>query len=337
MSELKIGLIGIGHLGKIHARLLKGLEQVNLTGFFDIDREKSLVYTAETGITFFPGLDELIDSCQALVIATPTASHFEITRQALACGKHVFVEKPLTAELTEAEQLIALAAEQQLVLQVGHVERYNPAFLAVSGLHLDPVFIEAHRLASFKPRGTDVAVILDLMIHDLDLILHMVRSPWRSVEASGVNVVSKHADIANARIEFENGAVANITASRISAHKMRKMRLFQKGAYISMDFDSGESEIFFIPEDQPGFPMHAAPAISLGEIDLAEQPRHIRYSRLGNPGVNPIGLELACFRDVIFGRHQDYVSGRDGLLALRLAFEIMDKINQHQKRMEAAR
>jgi len=336
VTEIKIGLIGAGHLGQIHARLLKGLEQVSLSGFYDIDPDKSRKFSSESGLTGFPGEAELLTSCQAVLIATPTASHFDIARRALSAGKHVFVEKPLTATPAEAEELIALAEKERLILQVGHVERYNPAFLALSALTLNPVFIEAHRLASFKPRGTDVAVILDLMIHDLDLILHLVGSPWRSVEASGVNVVSRYADIANARIEFENGAVANITASRISARKMRKMRLFQKGAYISMDFDSGESEVFFIPEDQPGFSLNASPAISLGPIETADQPRHIRYSRLTSPGVNPISLELACFRDVILGRHENYVSGRDGLQALRLAFEILDKINTHQTRMESA-
>jgi predicted dehydrogenase len=267
-------------------------------------------------------------------IVTPTVSHFEIAQAALNKDKHVFLEKPITRTEEEARNLIELANTKGKKIQVGHIERFNPAVLALSDVEIEPVFIEAHRLASFNPRGTDVAVILDLMIHDLDLILHMVKSKPRKIAASGVGVISSTIDIANARIEFENGCVANITTSRISAKKMRKMRLFQKNAYISMDFSDGFSEIFYIPEDGKSYFHDGTLAFSLGQIEEGERKREIKYNRLERNDINPLLQELTSFVDAMQNDVQPAVSAQDGLAALQLANRVLKEIDAHQRRVE---
>jgi predicted dehydrogenase len=233
---LRIGVIGTGHLGKFHLNNWKEIEGCELVGFYDPDDDTAMAVSEKYQLPRFLDADELINACDVIDVVAPTNFHFEWCARAIKKGRHVFVEKPLANTMDEARQLVELAGESGIKLQVGHVERFNPAFLAVKDMTLNPMFIEVHRLAQFNPRGTEVSVILDLMIHDIDIILSIVKSDVKSISASGVAVLTETPDIANVRIEFHNGCVANLTSSRISMKKMRKMRLFQKDAYIGIDF-----------------------------------------------------------------------------------------------------
>ena len=334
MNQLKVAVIGVGHLGKLHAKLYKQVENAHLTGVYDTDIEKAEQISLELDCKAYEDISELFSEANAVNIVTPTSSHYEIAKMALLKKKHVFIEKPVTKTSEQASDLIRLAKEQNCKIQVGHIERFNAAMLALEDVTVNPVFVEAHRLASFNPRGTDVAVILDLMIHDLDLILHLVKSKPAKVDASGVGVVSSNIDIANARIEFENGCVANVTASRISAKKMRKMRIFQKNAYISLDFSDGFSEIFYLPEpDQTAF-KDSSFAFSLGQIDAGEQKREIKYTKLERKNVNPLLNELQSFCNAVISNTDVPVSAEDGLQALELANAVLDQIAKHQLRVK---
>ena len=333
MKKLKVGVIGTGHLGKLHAKLYKQVEHAELIGIFDQDKDKVRQLANELECQAFEGIEKLIDNVDALNIVTPTTTHHEIALMALKKKKHIFIEKPITKTEEEAQDLIRLAKEQNCFVQVGHIERFNAAMLALEDVSVKPVFVEAHRLASFNPRGTDVAVILDLMIHDLDLILHLVKSKPLKVDASGVGVVSSNIDIANARIEFENGCVANVTASRISAKKMRKMRIFQQNAYISLDFTDGFSEIFYLPEpDQASF-KDSTLAFSLGQIEAGDRKRDINYTKLERRDVNPLLNELRAFVDSVQNNKPVVVSAEDGLEALKLANTVLKKIALHQEKL----
>lgn len=273
MDKIKVGILGVGHLGRLHTSLYKDIKSVEIKGIYDTNGDKAQKVGEELNVSVFNEVDELLDQVDAVNIVTPTSDHFSSANKALEKNCHLFIEKPITDNIEHAERLIQSASEKNKILQIGHIERFNPAMLSLEDVKLNPIFIESHRLASFNPRGADVAVILDLMIHDLDLILSFVKSKPMKIDASGVGVISKHIDIANARIQFENGCVANITASRISAKKMRKMRIFQQDAYISLDFSDGFSEIYYIPaEDQPIF-NDGTLAFSLGEINTGEQKR----------------------------------------------------------------
>ena len=255
---LKVGVLGAGHLGKIHLRLLNESDKYELIGFYDPDAINGKNVSDEFGYTYFDNINALIEAVDVVDIVTPTLSHYECAKKSLEAGKHVFIEKPVTKTLEEANELMHLAEKYQLKGQVGHVERFNPAFSAVKSQINDPMFIETHRLAEFNPRGTDVPVVLDLMIHDIDAILSVVGSEVKEINASGVSVISKSPDIANARIEFENGCVANLTASRISLKNMRKSRFFQKDAYISVDFLEKKVEVVKMkdaPESPGAFDM----------------------------------------------------------------------------------
>ena len=262
---------------------------------------------------------------------TPTSAHHKIARQALENNCHLFIEKPIMATKEEAEQIIQIAREKNKILQVGHIERFNPAILAIADVVLKPLFIESHRLASFNPRGTDVAVILDLMIHDLDLILSLVKSKPVQIDASGVGVISDTIDIANARIQFESGCVANITASRISAKKMRKMRVFQQDKYISIDFIEGFSEIYYIDNDDTMTFQNGTLAFSLGQIEAGNKSKNIKYNKLQRSDVNPLKYELNAFVDSIQANIPPLVSGEEGLAALNLANQVLIKIEEHSK------
>lgn len=333
MNNVNVGVIGVGHLGKLHAKLYDQVNNATLVGIFDTDTEKCRIIAEEFGCKQYDSVESLIVDVDALNIVTPTTSHHQIAVQALEKKKHIFIEKPITATEEQACDLIELAREQNCLIQVGHIERFNPAMLALEDVEVNPVFIEAHRLASFNPRGTDVAVILDLMIHDLDLILNLVKSKPVKVDASGVGVVSNNVDIANARIEFENGCVANVTASRISAKKMRKMRIFQKNAYISLDFTDGFSEIFYIPEPNQTAFQDSTLAFSLGQIDAGDQKRDIKYTKLERKNVNPLQNELQSFIDAIYKKTPVAVSAEDGLEALRLANTVLKQITLHQQKL----
>jgi predicted dehydrogenase len=329
MNKIKIGVIGVGHLGKLHASLLKEIDLAEVVGVYDLDQNKAESIARELNLPFFSDRDQLLEQADAVSIVTPTSAHYETAMQALQKDCHLFIEKPICATEAEAEQLLVKVREKNKILQVGHIERFNPAVLALSDVEINPLFIESHRLAPFNLRGTDVAVILDLMIHDLDLILSLVRSKPVSIAASGVSVISETIDIANARIQFENGCVANVTASRISAKKMRKMRIFQSSGYISLDFVDGFSEIYFIPsKGQKNF-NDGTLAFNLGQIGSGPDAKEIKYNRLQRSGVNPLKYELTRFAESVVSGTVPVVSGEEGLAALRLANQVLEKIDEH--------
>ena len=330
MEKIRIGVAGTGHLGNFHTKMFAQIPTVELVGVYDVDKAKAERIAAEHGTKAFGDYEQLIAEVQAVSIATTTVTHFDVARRALEKGVHAFIEKPITETIDQAKILVELADARKLALQVGHIERFNPAILALEQYKLRPLFIESHRLAQFNPRGSDVAVVLDLMIHDIDLILSLVRSPVTRIDANGVAVVSGSEDIANARLQFENGCVANVTASRISQNKMRKMRLFQNDAYISIDFSQGLSEVFrIVDEDDP----HAKPTMMLGKIDQGERKRVIVYEQPEVKEVNSLKYELELFIKSIVNGTQPPVSGRDGLQALEVAQEIMRTISQNMARL----
>lgn len=317
---LKVGVLGAGHLGKIHLRLLNQSEKYELIGFHDANSKNAKDVVAEFGYTYFSDIDDLIDAVDVVDIVTPTLSHFECAKKAIKKGKHIFIEKPITNTVEEAETLRSLVAEHEVKGQVGHVERFNPAFKGVKDLIDNPMFIETHRLAEFNPRGTDVPVVLDLMIHDIDIILSVVDSPVKHVSASGVSVVSDTPDIANARIEFKNGCVANLTASRISLKNMRKTRFFQKDAYISVDFLEKKCEVVKM-KDAPEEP---------GDFDMILQNAEGLKKQIyfDNPVIannNAILDELETFADAINNNTKPIVTLHDGTEALRIATMIINQ------------
>ncbi len=323
-SMIKIGVLGVGHLGKIHVKCIRMIEEYELVGFYDSDEVKSKEVAEEFGIINFESVSSLIDAVDVVDIVTPTLSHFEIASEAIKKSKHVFIEKPIVTAPQEALDLIELASEADVKVQVGHVERFNPAFTAVKSSINKPMFIESHRLAEFNPRGTDVPVVLDLMIHDIDIILSVVKSNIKKVHASGVNVVSNTPDIANARLEFDNGAVANLTASRISLKNMRKTRFFQRDAYITVDFLKKEAEVVQMEEidEIPDDPF--AMIIDLGENN---KKRRIYFNKPEVKEINAIKEELDSFKQSILNNTTPLVNIDDGYEALNLAQMIMDKIN----------
>jgi len=316
---LKVGVLGAGHLGKIHLKLLQQSEKYDLVGFFDPDIANGQRVAEEFNYHYFENLDDLIDAVDVVDIVTPTLSHYNCAIKAITKGKHIFIEKPITNSVEEAEQIRLLVSENNLRGQVGHVERFNPAFKAIKSEIKSPMFIETHRLAEFNPRGTDVPVVLDLMIHDIDIILSVVNSPVRNINASGVSVISETPDIANARIEFENGCVANLTASRISLKNMRKSRFFQKDAYIRVDFLEKKVEVVKM-KDAPKYP---------GDFDMILQnaegiKKQIYFE---NPEIAPnnaILEELETFAEAITTDTKPIVTLRDGTNALKVAYQIID-------------
>ena len=329
MNKVRVGILGVGHLGRLHASLYREVDAAELVGVYDIDTEKAQSVGKELKIPVYEDRNELLADIDAVNIVTPTTTHFECAQAALDHDCHVFIEKPIMSDEKQAEDIIEKAAAKNKKLQVGHIERFNPAVLALSDVELKPVFIESHRLASFNPRGTDVAVILDLMIHDLDLILSLVKSDPVQIEASGVGVISNTIDIANARIQFASGCVANVTASRISNKKMRKMRIFQPSAYISLDFVEGFSEIYYLSEDDKKSYQDGTLAFSLGKIDTGGAKKSIKYNKLQRSGVNPLKQELISFMESITAGITPVVGGTEGLAAVRLANQVMQKIEEH--------
>ena len=316
---LKAGVLGAGHLGKIHLKLLNQSNKYELVGFYDPIKENAEKVSAEFGYKSFNTIQELIDAVDVIDIVTPTLSHFDCAKEAIEKGKHIFIEKPITKTVEEAEMLIELAKKHNVKGQVGHVERFNPAFTAVKDSIQNPMFIETHRLAEFNPRGTDVPVVLDLMIHDIDIILSVVKSKVLSVHASGVSVISETPDIANARIKFENGCVANLTASRISLKNMRKSRFFQKDAYIAVDFFEKATEVVKMKDaaDNPGdFDMILQNAEGIKKQIYFENPTV--------QGNNAILDELETFADAINNNTTPIVTLEQGTEALRVAHMIIN-------------
>ncbi|WP_437395888.1 Gfo/Idh/MocA family protein [Flagellimonas lutimaris] len=316
---LKVGVLGAGHLGKIHLRLLNQSDKYELVGFYDPDEINAKKVAAEFGYSYFENINNLIDAVDVVDIVTPTLSHFDCAKKAIEKGRHIFIEKPITNTLEEAEELLQLSKKNGVKGQVGHVERFNPAFLAVKDKIENPMFIETHRLAEFNPRGTDVPVVLDLMIHDIDAILSVVPSEVEKINASGVSVISKSPDIANARIEFKNGCVANLTSSRISLKNMRKSRFFQRDAYISVDFLEKKVEVVKM-KDAPEKP---------GDFDMILQNAEGEKKQIyfENPEIdvnNAILDELETFADAINNNTTPIVSLEQGTNALRVALQIIE-------------
>lgn len=316
---LKVGVIGAGHLGKFHLNNWAVIEGVELMGFVDTDESNAKAVSEKYNLRRFGSAEELIDLCDAIDIVAPTTHHYALCEAVIKKGKHVFVEKPLANTMDEARELVKLAKEANIKFQVGHVERFNPAFLVLKEQVLQPMFIEVHRLAQFNPRGTDVSVILDLMIHDIDIILSLVKSNVNYISANGVAVMSDTPDIANVRIEFDNGCVANLTSSRISMKKMRKMRLFQKDAYIGIDFLEKKTEIIRL--NTPG-----EKNVFTFDIETNTGKKTIAIANPDIKEVNAIKMELEEFRDSIVNNTEPPVSVVDGFRAMDVAHQILEKI-----------
>ena len=320
---LKIAVFGAGHLGKFHLNNWLEIEGVTLVGFYDPDDKNAAAVEEKYKLKRFSDIETLLDAADAVDIIAPTIYHFDLCEKALRKGKHVFVEKPLANTMDEARILVKLAKESNLKFQVGHVERFNPAFLSLKDYKLQPMFIEVHRLAQFNPRGTDVSVILDLMIHDIDIILSLVKSEVSYISANGVAVMSDTPDIANVRIEFSNGCVANLTSSRISMKKMRKMRLFQKDAYIGIDFLDKKTEVIRLNAagDKNAFTF---------DIDTNNGKKTIAIANPIVEDVNAIKMELEAFKNAILNNTQTPVTVQDGFAAMEVAHQILEKISHKQ-------
>jgi predicted dehydrogenase len=316
---LKVGVFGTGHLGKFHLNNWKMIPDAEIVGFYDPNDETAKEVTTKYGIRRFSDANLLMDACDAADIIAPTPAHFSLCEMALKKGKHVFVEKPLANNMDEARILLKLVKESNVKMQVGHVERFNPAFLALEGVLLQPMFIEVHRLAEFNPRGTEVSVILDLMIHDIDIILHIVQSEVKNISASGVAVMTDTPDIANVRIEFNNGCVANLTSSRISLKKMRKLRIFQKDAYIGVDFLNKKTEIISLDKNDgtDGFSF---------DIETKNGTKSILVRNPETPEINSIRMELEKFTEAVIYNKPTAVSEMDGYRAMDIAHQILQKI-----------
>ena len=320
---LKIGVLGAGHLGKIHLKCIKEIGAYDLIGFYDPNKENASIVEKEFDVKYFSDPDELIANVDVVDIVTPTISHFDCASKALKMTKHVFIEKPVVTTPQEAKELIKLTNEANVKVQVGHVERFNPAFIEARKHISQPMFIETHRLAQFNNRGTDVPVILDLMIHDIDIVLSVVNSSIKKISASGVSVVSDTPDIANARIEFDNGCVANLTASRISMKNMRKSRFFQRNAYISVDFYEKEVEVISL-KDVEGDVDPLAMVMDLGE---GKTSKIISFKKPEIKQTNAIKSELESFNLAIVNNTTPLVTINDGYYALDVAYKMLDKLN----------
>ena len=326
---LKIGVLGAGHLGKIHLKCISlAKDQLELVGFYDADTSNATAVAKEFQIKKFESAEALMEAVDIVDIVTPTLTHFQLASLAIKKNKHVFIEKPLTHTVEEGRALIALAKKHEVKVQVGHVERFNPALLAIDGLEVNPMFVEGHRLALFNPRGTDVSVVLDLMIHDLDIVLSLIKSPVREVRANGVSVVSNTPDIANTRIEFENGAVANLTASRISLKNMRKLRFFQQDAYISLDFLDKKAQIVRMHDQVDTTNTESNNFL---ELETPSGKKQIEISMPPIEPVNAIKMELESFAKAIQNNQSPKVPIEDGLRALEVAELIKIKISNQNE------
>ena len=319
-NRIKVALIGLGHLGKIHLKCMKESELIDLVGVWDIDKELQQKISDDEKIEYFSKVDHLLEHVHAVIIVSPTSTHAAWAQKCLEFNRHFFVEKPVTATVEEANLLYHQALNRNLKIQVGHVERFNPAYTVVKDHIGEPMFIEGHRLAEFKPRGTDVSVVMDLMIHDIDLVLNMVKHPIKEIRASGVAIMSPTPDICNARLEFENGATANLTASRISMKQMRKLRVFQSGQYISMDLLKKETQIVKISEDPPANHPFSWP------LDTLNGKKYIQVDMPEPPLNNAILDELNCFASSVLHDTIPPVTLDHGVNALKVAQQIQDQM-----------
>jgi predicted dehydrogenase len=327
MEKIKVGIIGCGHLGKMHLKNIKELEKerkdLELTGIYDIDTEKSKQISIENKTKYFFTLDAMLGEINAAIIVSPTSTHFDIALKTIYKNVHTFIEKPVTDSLENAYLLRADRDSHNVIVQVGHIERFNPALLSVEKYNIKPLFVESHRLAQYNPRGTDVSVIQDLMIHDIDIILSLVKSGVKQIDANGVAIMTDKFDIANARLQFDNGCVANITASRISQKKMRKMRIFQSDAYISIDFSENKSEVFKLDESGKSGKV-------IGNIEKNGKKLNITYSNPKSLKLNAMKYEQNSFFDCIKNGTTPIVSLEDGIQALEVATEIIGKIEENR-------
>ena len=323
----KIGVVGVGHLGKRHLENLMALKKPFCSGFFDKNKNRANQVEKETGAKKFFSIQQLLDQSEAIIIAVPTSDHYKVGQLCLESGKHIFIEKPICANISEAESMVQLANTKKLILQVGHVERLNPAVLTLkeTDIPLEPRYIETHRLAPYRTRGTEVPVVLDLMIHDLDVILSLVNFPVNNVSATGVSIMTKSVDIANARLEFSNGCVANITSSRIAKDYVRKLRLFEQEIYITIDFLQGLTEVYKVLDANKENPK----ALISAPLEANGLKRQIVYEKLKQKKINALALELENFLAAINGEEEPIVSGKEGLEALKLAVLIQESIEQN--------
>lgn len=325
-DKIKTGIIGTGHLGKMHLKNIKELERelgyITAEGIYDTDSGRAKDSSEKFSVRNFSSFAEMLNSIDAALIITPTSTHYEIASELISAGKHIFIEKPVTSNPEEAIKLKNESDGKNLIIQVGHIERFNPALIAVENHDIKPLFIESHRLSTFNPRGTDVSVIQDLMIHDIDLILSLIKSEVENIEASGVALISSSIDIANARIKFTNGSVANITASRISQKKMRKMRIFQKNAYISLDFQENIAEVFRLTETSK------TSFFNFKKIKIPDSDMSILYEKPEIKEKNPMKTEQKRFFESIKNSTPPTVTLDDGIRALKVAEEIIKKSNE---------
>ncbi len=320
MSATRVGVIGAGSLGFHHARILREVAGAEMAGIFDASAERASAVSAELGVHAFPSVDALLAAVDAAVVAVPTTAHAEVALAALDAGVHLLIEKPIATSVEEADAIVGRAEANGLIVATGHVERFNGALRACEQYLEDPRFAESHRLAPFGPRGTDVAVVLDLMIHDIDLLLGLVRRPVEQVEAVGVGVLTGNVDIANARLVFEGGAVANITASRVSMERMRKIRFFQRSGYLSLDLAKGTGEFLRLKKGA---------TMPEGDVNLLSLMNIVERIELKGDGAEPLRAELQAWVSAVRGEAPLVVSGRDGRDALAVALRIMEKIEDH--------
>ena len=319
-SKIKVGVVGVGHLGRFHVEQYQLINVVDLVGFFDIDIKASQNVSNILNVKSYDCLDDLLDVCDAVSICTPTSTHFEISKKVIYKRCHLFIEKPITNNVRQARELISLSKKNNTLVQIGHIERFNPAFFALNKENINPRFIESHRLSPFNVRGTDVDVILDLMIHDIDILITIVKSNIKLILASGVSVLSDKIDMANTRIEFESGCVANMTVSRISQKTLRKFRIFEKNSYTNIDFLNPCVEKYILSNERP---KNDFSYVVINE----NKEKYILYDKPKINLHNALKVELQCFAESIQVSEEPVVSGNDGLRALEIAMQIRDKIN----------
>ena len=322
-KQVNIGVIGVGHLGVHHASHLAKIKNANLVGVFDTNLERAEEISKKINTAIFQSVDNLLENVEAVSIVTPTSTHRDVAEKCIKKGKHVFIEKPITSSVKDAEHLIELSKKHNVIIQVGHIERFNPALLALSNLEIDPKYIEVHRMAPFMSRGTDVPVVLDLMIHDIDLILSFISSPVKEIYANGVSIMTNSVDIANARIKFENGSIANITSSRVAKDRVRKIKMFQQDLYVTIDFLAGISEVYKAMGASQSDP-DAIMSAPLVEKD--GKHRQIFYEKPKVKNTDALKAELKNYLNAVLGKEKPMVDGFAGKQALDVAIKIHDKI-----------
>ena len=321
-KKVNLGIVGVGHLGKHHVKHIAAIDNVECVGFYDIDRARAVLIEKKYKVKSYDSLETLLSDCDAVTIVTPTETHFHIASNCLNAGKHVFIEKPITKTVAEAEQLLTLANTNELLIQVGHIERLNPVLIPLNNYSISPKYIEIQRLAPYDVRGTDVPVVLDKMIHDIDILLFLVNSEVESIDANGISILTDSIDIANARIRFTNGTIANITSSRVAQDHVRKTKIFQQDLYITIDFLLGLTEIYRVLNPEESDP----DAIQDVPFHYGDKKKKIVYEKPDLPSLDPLKAELENFTNSVKGNSTPIVDGQAGKNALELAINIHDMI-----------